>query len=139
MPIVGGYVYRLSYCRCVSRCKGTAIFWGILKVARFKVEREKGSTFVEKNEIDMKIYDLLRQLKGTELFDDLFRCHIFCNGLRISFERYDFLLRLQAQFPEETHFHLVQDTCIHFHVSEQTIYTDIGKMEMDLAIQPSAC
>lgn len=87
----------------------------------------------------MKIYDLLRQSKGTELFDDLFRCHIFCNGLKISFKRYDFLLRLQAQFPEETHFHLVQDTCIHFHVSEQTIYTDIAKMEMDLAIQPSAC
>ena len=53
-------------------------------------------------------------------------------SVKISFERYCYLLTLEKNHPEETHFHLVQDTSIHFDVSEQTIYNDITKMKFEV-------
>ena len=80
----------------------------------------------------MRMYDFLSQVQGTDYFNHLFQFHILCDGVKTSCERYSYLVHLQEIFPHETHFHLVQDTSIHFQVSEQTIYTDIGKMEFDL-------
>ena len=82
----------------------------------------------------MRIYDFLCQVEGTVYCNHLFKFHIFCDGLKASFDRYSYFLHLQAAFPNETHFHLVQDTSIHFDVSEQTIYTDICKMEFEISI-----
>ena len=80
----------------------------------------------------MRVYDMLCQLQSTGRLEEIFVHHIFCVGLKISFERYCYLIELQRTYPDETHFHLVQDTSIHFDVSEQTIYKDIGKMEMTI-------
>ena len=76
----------------------------------------------------MRVYDMLCQLQSTGRLEEIFVHHIFCVGLKISFERYCYLIDLQRTYPDETHFHLVQDTSIHFDVSEQTIYKDIGKI-----------
>ena len=76
----------------------------------------------------MRVYDMLYQLQSTGRLEEIFVHHIFCVGLKISFERYCYLIDLQRTYPDETHFHLVQDTSIHFDVSEQTIYKDIGKI-----------
>ena len=76
----------------------------------------------------MRVYDMLCQLQSTGRLEEIFVHHIFCVGLKISFERYCYLIELQRSYPDETHFHLVQDTSIHFDVSEQTIYKDIGKI-----------
>ena len=76
----------------------------------------------------MRVYDMLCQLQSTGRLEEIFVHHIFCVGLKISFERYCYLIDLQCTYPDETHFHLVQDTSIQFDVSEQTIYKDIGKI-----------
>ena len=55
-------------------------------------------------------------------------------GLKNSFLRYRYLLRLIEQFPSETHYHLVLDPSIHFEVSHTVIYEDIRKMEFELSI-----
>ena len=72
----------------------------------------------------MRVYDMLCQLQSTGRLEEIFVHHIFCVGLKISFERYCYLIDLQRTYPDETHFHLVQDTSIHFDVSEQTIFAE---------------
>ena len=84
----------------------------------------------------MRVYDMLCQLQSTGRLEEIFVHHIFCVGLKISFERYCYLIDLQRTYPDETHFHLVQDTSIHFDVSEQTIYKDIGKIIKKLTHLP---
>ena len=80
----------------------------------------------------MSVYELLCRSKNSDQFEDWFNLHIMSRGVKISFERYRYLLALEKNHPEETHFHLVQDTSIHFDVSEQTIYKDISKMEFEV-------
>ena len=80
----------------------------------------------------MSVYELLCLSKESDQFEDFFSLHIMSNGMKISFERYCYLLTLEKNHPEETHFHLVQDTSIHFDVSEQTIYNDITKMKFEV-------
>ena len=80
----------------------------------------------------MSVYELLCLSKESDQFEDFFSLHIMSNGMKISFERYCYLLALEKKHPSETHFHLVQDTSIHFDVSEQTIYNDITKMKFEV-------
>ena len=80
----------------------------------------------------MSVYELLCRSKDSDQFEDWFNLHIMSRGVKISFERYRYLLALEENHPEETHFHLVQDTSIYFGVSEQTIYKDISKMEFEV-------
>jgi hypothetical protein len=80
----------------------------------------------------MSVYELLCRSKDSDRFEDWFNLHIMSRGVKISFERYRYLLALEKKHPSETHFHLVQDTSIHFDVSEQTIYKDISKMEFEV-------
>jgi hypothetical protein len=82
----------------------------------------------------MRVYDYLCQVEHTALGNQVFTLHIFCSGLKNSFLRYQYLLRLIDQFPSETHYHLVLDTSIHFEVSHTVIYEDIRKMELELGI-----
>ena len=80
----------------------------------------------------MSVYELLCLSKESDQFEDFFSLHIMSSGMKISFERYCYLLALEKKHPSETHFHLVQDTSIHFDVSEQTIYNDIIKMKFEV-------
>lgn len=79
-----------------------------------------------------ELLNILNFSKESDQFEDFFSLHIMSSGMKISFERYCYLLTLEKNHPEETHFHLVQDTSIHFDVSEQTIYNDITKMKFEV-------
>ena len=80
----------------------------------------------------MTVYELLCQEECTARFEDFFKLHVFCDGVKTSFRRYKYLQRLIQEQPDESFYHLLIDTSIYFGVSEQTIYADVAKMKFVL-------